>query len=168
MLIGKEAVFMDILWDCRKPMTSMGILEAAPAGAWENKNDKNIHRIIRQLLKKNMIKICGQMQSGTQYARLFEPTVTREEYIVNLMSSYDVDSLIKIAIGLIKAAMKKVDREKVSNELIEELEEAVRRLRKKNEDSGKVKNELIEELGEAVRELRQKNEDGDEAEKDKR
>lgn len=135
MLIGKEEVLMNVLWDYGKPMTSMDIIEAAPAGAWEEKNDKNVHRIIRQLLKKNMIKVCGQVQSGTQYARLFKPTISREVYTVNQMSSYDSDSMVRIAIGLTKAAKKKSDnKEGVSKEVIAELEKMVKEFKESNED----------------------------------
>ena len=133
-LVGKEEVFMKVLWSGKKPMTSMDIIAAAPAGTWEEKNDKNVHRIIRQLLKKDMIKVCGQVLSGTQYARLFKPTITREEYTVSQMSDFDGDSMIKIAIGLTKTAKKKAgDKEAVSKEAIEELENMIQQFLENSE-----------------------------------
>jgi len=136
MLLGKEEVFMNVLWDGGKPMSSMDILEAAPVGEWEEKNDKNIHRIIRQLLKKDMIEVCGQVLSGAHYARLFRPTITREDYAVRQLSGNNRDSMIKIAIGLTKAAKNKGDSQKgISEEMLEELKKMVQDFEHENEEN---------------------------------
>lgn len=134
MLIGKEEVFMDILWDCGKPMSSMDIIRAAPVGTWGEKSDKNIHRIIRQLIKKGWIEVCGQVQSGTQYARLFQPAITREAYAIKQLSDFESNSLVKIALGLTKVAKKNADNG-IDKEVIDELEIMLQEFRESNKDN---------------------------------
>lgn len=126
---------MDILWDYGKPMSSMDIIAEAPAGTWGEKSDKNIHRIIRQLLKKDLIEVCGQVASGTQYARLFRPTITKEAYAVQLFEGLGGNSLVKIALGLTKAAKKKSDnQDEVDEDVIEELEKMIQEFRDSSQD----------------------------------
>jgi len=130
MLIGKEEVFMNILWDLEKPLSSMDIIEIAPSGTWGAKSDKNIHRIIRQLLQKDMVEVCGQVQSGTQYARLFRPTISREDYAIKLLSGFQCNSLVKIALGLTRAAKGKLqDQSGVDEGVMEEFEKMIREFR---------------------------------------
>lgn len=135
MLKGKEEIFMDILWDFDRPMSSMDIIAEAPSGTWGEKSDKNIHRIIRQLLKKGLIEVCGQVASGTQYARLFRPTLSKETYAIQQFESFGGNSLVKIALGLTKAAKSKADnQEEVDAEVIEELEKMIREFRESDNE----------------------------------
>ena len=132
---------MGVLWDSGKPMSSMEIIEAAPAGTWGEKSEKNVHRIIRRLLKKEMIEVCGQVRSGTQYARLFQPTITREEYEPGELTGFESNSLIKIALGLTKVVEKNEDNQNEKNEeAIEGLEKMIEEFRgstKEDNESGK-------------------------------
>lgn len=121
-LSKQEEVLMDLLWELGYPMSSIDMLAKAP-DAWGENSNKNIHRIIRQLISKELLEVCGQVASGTQYARLFRPAMTKEEYAVRQLDGFGDNSKIMIALGLTGAAKKKSKKnDEVDTALVEELE----------------------------------------------
>ena len=98
-LTNSEEDLMEIFWEKKEPLTSVEILELSAERSW---NGNYIHKMLRSLLKKDMIKICGTVQCGTQYARQFIPAVTKEEYAAKLVMSKGIE---KSAIAAVTVAM---------------------------------------------------------------
>ena len=85
MLKEKEELFLELFWESGKDMTSVDLAEAIPGKIWSRKSDANVHRILNSLLKKEMLQVCGYTQYKTQYARNFQPTLTRDEYNMSVL-----------------------------------------------------------------------------------
>jgi len=115
MLTKSEKVVMEILWSSERPMTSVELMEMTQDHSWES---GYMHKMLRTLLKGEVINVCGMVQYGKQYARQFVPMITREEYAVKLVLSTGIKgtSIRKVAAALAKEAEK-------SEELIEQQEE---------------------------------------------
>ena len=73
-LTNTEEELMEIFWANNAPLTSVEILEISAGRSW---NGNYLHKMLRALLKKGMIEVCGIVQSKTQYARQFRPVVTK-------------------------------------------------------------------------------------------
>lgn len=77
-----------------------------------------------------MLSVSGLVKSGKQYARSFEPTMTREEYAAFVMEKLGIREekiFAKVAVALTGKASDRGETEK--QELIEELERIVEQLR---------------------------------------
>lgn len=121
-LTKSEEDLMHIFWRSEKPLTSVEILEIAKGHSW---NGNYLHVMLRSLQKKGLIKVCGTLQYGKQYARQFEPAVTKMEYGADLIISKGlVDSISNVTVALAK---KSDQTEK--EVLIAELEEIIARLK---------------------------------------
>ena len=112
MLKEKEELFLELFWESGEDMTSVDLAEIIPNKEWGSKNDANVHRIINSLLKKGMIRVCGYTQYRTQYARKFQPTLTREEYNMAVYSEKGLarNSAAEIALSALKFAQTQESR----------------------------------------------------------
>ena len=124
-LTNSEEDLMEIFWEKKEPLTSGEILELSADRSW---NGNYIHKMLRSLLKKDMIKICGTVQCGTQYARQFIPAVTREEYAAKLVVSRGIE---KSSIAAVTVAMVNEMNEADGEELVRQLEEIIEELKGK-------------------------------------
>ena len=86
MLNEKESAIMDVLWENGKPMLISEIVRAIPQKVWGKSKDRNIHRQINALIDKDLLRVNGHTLTGKLYARMFEPTMTREEYTIKVYS----------------------------------------------------------------------------------
>jgi len=127
-LTGSEKDLMEIFWKQDKPLTSVEILKITDKHSW---NGNYIHVMLRSVLKKGLIKVCGTVQYGTQYARQFIPIVTKEEYAAKLVLSTGLESssISKVTVAMAKEAGD-------GDKLIKELENIIAELREK-EKKGK-------------------------------
>lgn len=134
MLKEKEELVMNTIWDADKPITSMDIKEILSNENGENRSDVNVHRILKILLDNELISVSGFIAVGTQYARQFIPTLSKEEYTVRMLSDKKMSSgsLARIALGLVKESGTG-KKDEVSDELIEELEKALSDLKEAKE-----------------------------------
>lgn len=124
-LTRSEEELMNLFWTSEVPLTSVDIANMEMKHTWSN---GFINNMIRSLLKKEMLRECGTVRCGTQYARQFLPALTKEEYAAKLVFSTGIkkNSLSKVMVALAK--------EKDGNEeLIQELEEIIRRLKEGGE-----------------------------------
>lgn len=122
-LTKREAELMELFWTSNKPLTSVEILAYPEEHSWK---DNYLQIMLRSLLKKGVLRVCGTVQYGTQYARQFEPSMSREEYAARTMLDRGLEemSLAKIMVAMVQ------DEEKVNKEaLIEQLEEMIKELR---------------------------------------
>ena len=82
-------------------------------------------------IEKGLIEECGTELHGRQYARKFRPTMTKEEYMARFLIERGVDerSLALVAMAFVrKGDLKDQEDEK----LIAELENMIRKLRKRD------------------------------------
>lgn len=120
---GEESL-MELFWDASKPLSSIDLSEMT-----DEFNDPYIHKLLRSLQEKNMLQVSGVTQSGKKYARLFLPTITREEYGAFLMNQIG----IKNGLSFAKVAIALNGQNELSNEeLIQQLELIVNELKKES------------------------------------
>jgi len=74
----REYEVLNTLWAEKHPLTSNEIVDLLPNKTWK---DSTIHLILNRLLVKGLIKETGTVRSGRTYARLFDVTVTMEEFL---------------------------------------------------------------------------------------
>lgn len=74
-----ELQIMELFWNSEKPLSNPDILKGSPADkTWK---DNSIFIMIQTLQKKDAIKEIGAIKGEKgKYLRLFEPTLTRQEY----------------------------------------------------------------------------------------
>ena len=103
ILTPNENSIMEILWDEKRPMTSVELATYSQKFGWKS---SYIHIMIRSLLKKKMIQSCGTVQYGTQYARQFTPIVSKEAYAARLALSlsFEEKDIPKVALALVREA----------------------------------------------------------------
>lgn len=124
LLTKGEESLMELFWDASEPLTSMQLSERT-----DEFNDSYIHKLLKSLIAKNIIEVEGVVPSGKQYARAFQPTMTREEYAAKVMCELgirDEKAIAKVAVAMVKAA-----EESSKDALVEQLESMVQELKRK-------------------------------------
>lgn len=126
-LTPSEERVMELLWQEKRPMTSVELAEHAEEEQWKS---SYVYILIRSLLKKGMIEVCGSVQYASQYARQFRPLLTKEEYAAKLALSLNLNSssVSKVAVALAEGASAD------SEQIIAQLEDMIEQLRQKAEE----------------------------------
>ena len=98
-LTEREEEVMNFMWEYGKPVTSNDILALCKNRTWK---DSYLQIMLRSLKKKGAIKECGRILYNTQYAYLLKPTLTKEEYYVQLAYKRGVNrrSFIQLAVSI--------------------------------------------------------------------
>lgn len=98
-LTEREEQVMDFMWEYGKPVTSNDILELCTNRTWK---DSYLQIMLRSLRKKGAIESCGRVLYNTQYAQLLQPTLSKEQYYLQLAYKRGVDrkSFIQLAVSL--------------------------------------------------------------------
>lgn len=124
-LTETEEEIMELFWESNEPLTSVDISQKSVNRSW---NGNYIHRMLRSLLKKGLIEVCGIQQYGTQYARKYRPTLTKESYVaqVVLAKGRGKDFVAKVSVAMAQEMENK-------DELIEELEAIIEQIRGRKE-----------------------------------
>jgi len=122
-LTTREEELMEMLWESDKPLTSVEMLELSDGYSWK---DNYLHIMLRSLLKKEAISVCGTVQYGTQYARQFKPAITKEEYAAKLLAG---KGLTSSSIAKVTAALAKETGVKDTEKLIKDLEDFIDNLK---------------------------------------
>lgn len=84
-LLPKEEATMKVLWSSDKAMSAAEIAENIPNRTWPA---SSIQNILRNLEKKNAIKVDSITKIGKSYGRLFKPTISVNEYAVMQFNRY--------------------------------------------------------------------------------
>ena len=121
IMTNSEEVLMGILWSSERPLTSVELMEMPQDHSWER---GYLHKMLRSLLNKEIIKVCGTVLYGKQYARQFAPMLTKEEYAARLALSTGIK---RSSIGKVAAALAKETEN--SEELIGQLEEIIQQIK---------------------------------------
>ena len=98
-LTEREEEVMNFMWEYGKPVTSNDILALCTNRTWK---DSYLQIMLRSLKKKGAIKECGRILYNTQYAYLLKPTLTKEEYYLQLAYKRGVNrrSFIQLAVSI--------------------------------------------------------------------
>ncbi len=120
-LTKSEEQMMDIFWSSDHALTSVDIVNMKVKSTWIN---GLVHNMIRSLLKKGLLKECGIERYKTQYARKLCPAYTKEEFIAN-----QITSRLKGENILCKLLSVFFHRETDKEQMITDLEEAIRKFR---------------------------------------
>lgn len=124
----REEELMNFLWEYGKPATSKEMLELCQNRTW---SESYLHVMLRSLEKKGAIEQCGFVQCGTQYARQFKCTITKEEYYVQLALDRGVNKGIFAQVAV---AMASKVKPKDKDELVQTLEEIIEELTNQSEE----------------------------------
>ena len=129
-LSQREQRVMDLLWDEGEALTSVDMLERLGDIM---PNATYVHRTINPLLAAGFIKECGSVRYRTQYARKFEPCLTREEYAAKYLVRQGIrrKSFGKVAAALFHETQE--DSNQYTDELIVQLEEIIEDLKARSE-----------------------------------
>lgn len=127
---------MRVFWEAQRPLTSMDVSEILAEKSSKQSTEANIHRTLKSLLEKGAIRINTYVPSGKLYARVMVPSITLEDYEIQLLEQKKLRgfSIAKIALGLTEGLKKKNEPEEISDELIEELEAIIERLKDSKEE----------------------------------
>lgn len=91
---------MEAFWQVGQPLSHGDLLLACAQRSWK---DKSCFVLINGLLTKGLIKAVGYKRCGKTYARTFEPSVSKVEYLANLIKqeALSSDELVHL-IGLLQ------------------------------------------------------------------
>lgn len=123
-----EQELMDLLWKIEKPMTSVEILEHFEEKNWTL---SYVTKLTRSLLAKGYLQVVGTKLYGTQHARQFVPTLSKQEFYAKFVVSKGINKkdISKIAVAI----AKENDNDGNNSELVSELEQLIEKLKEKEE-----------------------------------
>lgn len=126
----REQKIMDLLWENHDGLTSVDMLAQLSDVM---SSPTHVHRAITSLLSKGLIQECGSVRYNKQYARKFQPALSREEYAAGLLEEkgFSLDSLNSIAAAFLKHSEKPDPQKK--EQIIDELKQIIDELEKENE-----------------------------------
>ena len=114
-ITSKQLEVMQVLWSTERPLTASEITNSNPV-----LNINTVQVCIRQLLKKEYIKVADIVYSGTVLCHSYSPAITKQDYVTAFFSDN---------IGDMNAALSFIDDTK-DNSVLDELEKAIERKRK--------------------------------------
>ena len=79
-ITNSEKQILEVLWDEAKPLTSSEIVGVSDDRTWKA---SSVHLLLNSLLNKDLVEVAGFKKTTKNYARTFQPTMTREEYSIN-------------------------------------------------------------------------------------
>ena len=88
LLTAADMEIMDLLWQSERPVSCTDLLASGKIEGWTS---GYLHNVFRSMLKKGAIRVNGMVQNNTQYARTFEPAITRAEYAAKLALSAGIN-----------------------------------------------------------------------------
>lgn len=129
-LTVREEELLNILWEINEPLTTGEMVERLEKDGW---NTATLFKTVRSLSDMGYLKITGLEKSAKAYSRKLAPALTKEEYYAGIMMKrgLDISSIADITAAFLGAAGKS-DKERDA-EVIAELEEVIRTLRKRGE-----------------------------------
>lgn len=112
-----EREVLELLWNSDEPLTSTEIVRLCIGRTWKS---SYIHIMINSLLKKEMIRVAGFKKTTKNYARTFEPTMTRDQWNLLWMKQEK-----GVTAELLKEMLEMIITEGADEEILEELFEVI-------------------------------------------
>lgn len=121
-ITDSEREVLNLLWDVGEPLSSTEIVKLSVDKTWK---PSYIHIMIKSLLDKEMIKVAGFKKTTKNYARVFEPTMTREQW--NLIQIKQEKSEYG---DLIRKMLVSFLQEETDEKILSELSESITKRKK--------------------------------------
>lgn len=122
-ITDSEKDVLNLLWDTGSPLSSAEIVRMCVNRTWQ---PSYIHIMINSLLKKEMIKVAGFKQTTKNFARVFEPTMTREQWNLFQLKEGKSDSG-----NILKEILYSILKEEMDIETLDKLSDIIQK--RKNE-----------------------------------
>lgn len=122
-ITDSEKDVLNLLWDTGSPLSSAEIVRMCVNRTWQ---PSYIHIMINSLLNKEMIKVAGFKQTTKNFARVFEPTMTREQWNLFQIKEGKSDSG-----NILKEILYSILKEKMDTETLDKLSDIIQK--RKNE-----------------------------------
>ena len=110
-ITNSEMQILEVLWDEGEALTSSEIVEVS-----DDRTSSSVHLLLNSLLKKNFVQVAGFKKTTKNYARTFEPSMTREEYSMKQLQQ-EKKKNTRVFSGLFNTFVS----EEISSESLEEL-----------------------------------------------
>lgn len=89
VLTTREEELMNFLWNYDEPLTANDMIINCKSHSW---SDNYIRVMLRALERKGAIELCGLEATRTQYARKFQPAISKEEFYLQYVVGAGVDA----------------------------------------------------------------------------
>lgn len=122
-LTKKEEQILTVLWDAKKSLSVVQIIEHAKTMGIEL-NQSTVQMTVNKLIKGNVIKIGEIIQSGKVLARTFEPVYSPDDWAVLKFQSALSN---KSAVGLFSALLRNIA---LSDDEVEDLKNIIKEIKK--------------------------------------
>ena len=121
---------MNVFWQTPEPLTVSQL----------SRSKNYIHKVLRWLSAKELIKVVGIAQEGRYQAQQYVPTLTKDEYLAYMLEEQGVNNSLfaRIAVTLFKKDKKQRTPEQ-DEKLIAELEKMVDEYEAQIEEKSKEK-----------------------------
>lgn len=120
---NSEEIVMNVFWQTSEPLTISQLSGLLSEHAWS----KNyIHKVLRWLCEKDLIKVVGVAQEGRYQAKQYISCLTKDEFLANMLKELGVNNTLfaRIAVALFKKEPQKSTPQQ-DERLIAELEKMV-------------------------------------------
>lgn len=109
-MTASEREVLELLWQQGKPLTSSEIVALSEDKSWK---PSYIHLMINSLLKKEIIQVAGFKKTTKNFARSFEPILSKEEF--SIQSFREENHLDTSSLSLLFGALleEETDRETI-------------------------------------------------------
>lgn len=112
-LTNSEKEVMDLLWDYGEPLTSTEIVKLCQNRNWK---PSYIHIMINSLLSKEFIHVAGFKKTTKNYARTFEPSISKDKWAMSFIKTEKRDSK-KILFMILDELLQNTNDLEILNEL---------------------------------------------------
>lgn len=112
-LTKSELAIMEVMWEQEEALTASEIIKASGDKEWKN---SSIHLMVNALLEKGFLEVAGFKKTTKNYARTFEPSMTREEYSMKQLQQ-EKKKNTRVFSGLFNTFVS----EEISSESLQEL-----------------------------------------------
>lgn len=126
-LSKNEEQIMQTMWREQRPLTRSEVIDLTENKTWK---ESSIHILLNQLLKKGAIEVEGEVLKGINYARLYVPTLSEDEYdVMQLKKTIREINPKQSTITNFFAAL--VDSNDIKEDTIKDLEEILKQRKNK-------------------------------------
>lgn len=112
-----EKEVMETLWENGKPLTAREIVKYCENKKWK---PSYINIMTKSLLDKELIREVGFKRSGKNFARIYEPTMTEEEWIV-----YQLMVQVKDRNQLLREVLRAILKDTYEIEKLDEIQDLI-------------------------------------------
>ncbi len=131
LLSPREEQLMDYLWEQHEAQSTDRIQAGLEDKGW---NKVTLYRILQGLIDKGYIRISGLERNNTQYLRLMEPAISKEDYTARILADrgIGVSSIPDLVMAILGTDGNRKRSQKENENIINGLEEIIMEIRTRN------------------------------------